>query len=358
MYIYFLIQPIGVPGTSVSNPKDRLVKKFIILQFILFSVAGSLMAQGSRNEKKILTYETLYDSPYEINKLWVQFQPVYTELFVTNPTVGYGVEAAYYWADKFDFRAHFRKAYSMQTDYQRYISHYNAPEIDNKPTIFNYFEFGGTYHIKDTEEDTETFIHLYSSRYSSANKWKSMVPEKSRIPTKVRKILGARAGGMIYKTNFNLDRSVENGLSLLNQEANLLPSSIENPFTGVSVQGGYVGASYAWIKNVAIAPDRSYSDLVKDLMLTTYLDILFAANIDYKDVYYQNIPYSTAELGKNYVGFRAGIDGKFNRTLSWAYNGELGYRPGVKGSGLYALIKISFPVYSTDLDNKIEAFSK
>lgn len=334
------------------------MKNLIILLFIIFSVAGNLVAQGNRNEKKILTYETLYDSPYEINKLWVQFQPVYTELFVTNPTVGFGVEGAYYWADKFDFRAHFRKSYGRQTDYHRNVSHYNAPDINNKPTIFNFIEFGGTYHIKDTEEDTETFIHLYSSRYSSANKWKSMVPEKSKIPTKVRKIIGARAGGMVYKTNFNLDRSVEGGLELLNQEGVALPASVENPFTGVNVQGGYVGASYAWIKNVAIAPDRSYSDLVKDLMFTAYFDILFAGNIDYKDVYYQNIPYSTSGLGKNYFGFRAGMDGKFNRTLSWAYNGELGYRPGVKGKGFYALIKISFPVYSTDLDNKVEAFSK
>ena len=334
------------------------MKKLIILAIVLLTMSGSLMAQGSRNEKKILTYETLYDAPYEINKLWVQFQPVYTELFVTNPTVGFGVEASYYWADKFDFRAHFRKPYGRPTDYHRNISHYNAPEIDNKPTIYNFFEVGGTYHIKDWEEDTETFIHLYSSRYSTANKWKSMVPEKSKIPTKVRKIIGARFGGMAYKSNFNLDRSVESGLELLDLEGNRLSDAIKNPFTAVNVQGGYLGGSYTWIKNVAIDPDRSYSDLVKDLMLTTYFDILLAGKIDYKDVYYQNVAYSTTGLGKNYFGFRAGVDGKFNRTLSWAYNGEIGYRPGVKGKGLYALIKISFPVYSTDLDNKVEAFSK
>ena len=334
------------------------MKKFLLLAIITLIIPASLLAQGRRNEKKILTYETLYDAPYEINKLWVQFQPVYTELFVTNVNVGYGVEATYYWADKFDFRAHFRKSYARQTDYQRNIAHYNAPEIDNQPTVFNFFELGGTYHIKDWEEDTETFIHLYSQRYSSANKWKSMVPEKSKIPTKVRKIIGARLGGMAYKTNFNLDRNVEGGLELRDIEGNMLPANVANPFTSVNVQGGYVGASYSWIKNVAIDPDRSYSDLVKDLMLTTYLDFLFAGKVDYNDVYYQGTPYSTEGLGKNHFGFRAGIDGKFNRTLSWAYNGEFGYRPGVKGKGLYALIKISFPVYSTDLNNSVEAFSK
>ncbi len=339
--------------------KDPTVKKIILLAFIILSGTINLMGQGSRNEKKILTYETLYDAPYEINKLWVQFQPVYTELSVMNPTAGFGVEATYYWADKFDFRAHFRKPYGRQTDYQRNIAFYNAPEVDNDIAIFNYFEIGGTYHIKDREEDTETFIHLYSQRYTSGNKWKSMVPEKSRIPTKVRKILGARAGSMVYKTNFNLDRVMEDdGVQLLNAEGVALPATVENPFTRVNVKGGYAGASYAWIKNVAIDPDRSYSDLVKDLIITAYADILFAGQIEYSDVFYRKIPYAADGLGKNYFGFRAGLDGKFNRTLSWGYNGEIGYRPGVQGKGFYALIKISFPVYSTDLDNRVEAFSK
>jgi hypothetical protein len=316
------------------------------------------MAQGRRDEKKILTYETLYDAPYEINKLWVQFQPVYTELFGTNVTAGYGIEATYYWADKFDFRAHFRKPYAQATDYQRNIAYYNSPDIDNKPVIFNFFEAGGTYHIKDWEEDTETFIHLYSQRYSRSNKWKSMVPEKSKIPTKVRKIIGARVGGMAYKSSFALDRMMTDGLVLADAEGNPFPATIEHPFSSLSVQGGYAGASYTWIKNVAIDPDRSYSDLVKDLMLTTYVDFLFAGKIDVNDVYHQGVAFSTADVSRNYFGFRAGIDGKFNRSLSWAYNGEFGMRPGLGGRGLYALIKISFPVYSTDLDNRVEAFSK
>ena len=326
--------------------------------FLFILVTHGLMAQGNRNEKKILTYETLYDAPFEINKLWVQFQPVYTELFATNVNVGFGVEATYYWADKFDFRAHFRKPYARQTDYQRNIAHFNSTDIDNKPAIFNFFEVGATYHIKDWEEDTETLIYLYSQRYSNANKWKSMVPEKSMIPTKVRKIIGARAGAIAYKSNFALDKMIEDGLELTDIEGNFLPTTIEHPFSSVSMQGGYVGASYSWIKNVAIDPDRSYSDLVKDLILTTYVDFIIAGKVDINDVYHEGTPYSTESVKKNRFGFRAGLDGKFNRNLSWAYNGEIGYRPGVGGKGLYALIKISFPVYSTDLDNRVEAFSK
>lgn len=350
------------------------MKKITLLLSLSLLIAGELFAQGRRNEDKILTFETIYDTPYEINKLWIGFQPLYTELFRTNANVGYGIEATYYWKDKADFRAHFRKPYNRHLDHQRNVAFNNAPAIENRLTIFNYMELGGTYHIKDTEKDVESVIYLYSKRYAGA-KWASMVPEKSKVQTKVRNVIGARVGGFAYQTTVDLDRLYDaRKVSLLSAEGVNLPNDWRdeptvgpdlNPFTGATVKGGYIGGSYAWIKNFAINPDRTYDDLVKDLMLTVYGDILFAGSINYEDVYYRPDPtnpvavaYSINDLGKNYFGFRAGVDGKFNRTLSWAYNGEIGYRPGVKKQGLYALIKITFPMYSSDMNNNVEAFSK
>jgi len=57
-------------------------------------------------------------------------------------------------------------------------------------------------------------------------------------------------------------------------------------------------------------------------------------------------------------GFRAGIDGKFNRQLSWAYGGEVGLRPSIKGQTFYAMFMITFPVFGTTLDSKVESFGK
>ncbi len=350
------------------------MKKITLLLSFTLLLAGELFAQGRRNEDKILTFETIYDAPYEINKLWIGFQPIYTELFRTNTNIGYGLEASYYWKDKADFRAHFRSPYSRHLDLQRNVAFNNSTEIENRHTVFSFAEIGGTYHFKDTEQDVESLIYLYSKRYAGA-KWASMVPDKSKVQTKVRKIIGIRGGGYYYQTTVDLDRMYDAGeITLNNAEGAALPNDWTdgrpegpdlNPFIGAKVKGGYVGGSYAWIKNFAINPDRTYDDLVKDLILTVYADILFAGSITYEDVFYRpdptnplSVPYSTAELGKNFFGFRAGIDGKFNRNLSWAYNGELGYRPGVKGQGLYALIKISFPVYGSDMNNNVEAFSK
>jgi hypothetical protein len=340
-----------------------LVKKFTLFLSFSLLLVGHVYAQGRRNEDKILTFETIYDAPYEINKLWLGFQPIYTELFVTNVNLGYGLEATYYWKDKADFRAHLRKPYNRYLDQQRNVAHLNSPEIENNMSVYHFAELGGTYHIRDWEHDTESLIYLYSKRYAG-NKWASMVPEKSKVQTKVRKVIGARAGGYSYQSVVGLDRMYKEGrLSLLDAEGTALPEGMY-PFTNARVRGGYLGGSFAWIKNFAIDPDRTYDDLVKDLMFTVYGDILFAGSINYEDVYFRPdkslpaVAYSIQDLGKNFFGFRAGIDGKFNRALSWAYNGEVGYRPGVKGQGLYALIKISFPVYSTSLNNNVEAFSK
>ena len=55
------------------------------------------------------------------------------------------------------------------------------------------------------------------------------------------------------------------------------------------------------------------------------------------------IRYSSEPIQKSVLGFRAGMEGKFNRKFGMAYSGEIGYRPGLKDSGFFILAKISFP---------------
>ena len=113
-----------------------------------------------------------------------------------------------------------------------------------------------------------------------------------------------------------------------------------------------------WIKNVAVDFDNKYQEGVDDLIFTAFLDLLVAQSVSVDDVVYNGLMYSVDDVDTGIIGFRAGLDGKFNRTLSWGYGGEIGMRPGLKGRGFYALIKISFPIYSTNLDYSVEAFGK
>jgi hypothetical protein len=118
---------------------------------------------------------------------------------------------------------------------------------------------------------------------------------------------------------------------------------------------------------VAVNFDK-FEEGIDDLMLTAYADILYSPSIKIDDIVYTdkdpNTPeegtrvYSVSPVKTRSFGFRLGIDGKFNRTLSWAYGGEVGYRPSLQGRGFYALIKISFPVFGTSLDYKVESFGK
>jgi hypothetical protein len=113
----------------------------------------------------------------------------------------------------------------------------------------------------------------------------------------------------------------------------------------------------SWFRNVAVSFDK-FDEGLDDGLLTLYFDILFAPSLKVDPVTYQNIEYSTDAIKTSSFGFRAGIDGKFNRTLSWSYGGELGLRPSISGQGFYAMFKISFPVFGTGLDYKVESFGK
>jgi hypothetical protein len=99
-------------------------------------------------------------------------------------------------------------------------------------------------------------------------------------------------------------------------------------------------------------------------MLTLFFDLMYAPSLKSDPIKYTdpntniNENYSTSSIKMAPLGVRAGIDGKFNRAFSWGYGGEIGYRPSFKGETFYAVIKVSFPLYSTNLDYKVESFGK
>jgi hypothetical protein len=352
-----------------------------VFMVILFPAA---FAQDDRKDKTPVTYEELYDEPYSVKKLFVGLQPLYGELYTANVNAGFGMEVSFYPNDKYDFKANFRKTYSSSFfDFNREQSKRNG-DVDNKPRAFTYFEIGGTYHIKDFESSSKTKMFLYKKSYAG-NKWASRVPLNAEVPCKVRKIYGLRLGGTIWASTIDVNRAMETQDITIDKFKNIrndapyatLADAVNDPgnfrdneadlFTNGTFGGLYVGGSMTWIKNIAVSFDKFESG-VDDLMFTAYLDILVAPSPKLEDIKYS----AQDDFGKNFnsgtydispvkvskFGFRAGIEGKFNRTLSWSYGGELGLRPGIQGSMFYALLKISFPVFGTNADYKVESFGK
>ncbi|MEM6524807.1 MAG: hypothetical protein AAGF85_09090 [Bacteroidota bacterium] len=344
------------------------MKFHIFLAPLLALLCTQSFAQ-SRKDKVPVTYEELYDEPYAINKLFVQFQPMYGELFVSNINAGFGLEATYFLKDKFTFRAHGRLAYYKRFDAMRNQSLENS-DVDNTTETFNYYEAGATYHIKDFEESSSTKMILYKKSYRG-NRWAARVPLTAEIPSKVRKIYGARLGGLIFDTEVDINRSLEaqdlTSAVLVNSNGESIPATVPGPngedqelglFSSQRTGAIYAGASMTWIRNVAVDFDNKYTEGVDDLIFTAFVDLIVAPSVRVDDILYNGSTYSVDGLDTSMFGFRAGIDGKFNRTWGWAYGGEVGVRPGLQGRGFYALLKISFPVFSTNLDYSVEAFGK
>ncbi len=337
-------------------------------KILFIGVAGLFFATATQAQsdliKEAITYEELYDDPYAINKLFIHLQPLYAELFATNVNAGFGIGAQYYHKNKANFFANYRHTYSRSTDFVRSIAHKNSA-VANEPTAFNYMELGGTYHIKDAETDTETKIVLYSKRYEKGNRWAAHVPEHTIIPSKVRKVIGARLGGFAYNTSIDLKRlAASQQVVIQTSEGNVFPSDLYS-HSNQQVRGIFLGGSMSWFKNMAIKPDKGYGVLSDDMMLTTFLDIMYAPSMRIEDVMYRDPldpslmrTFSTQDIKTQPLGFRLGIEGKHNRELGWAYGAEVGSRPSASGAGFLVLIKISLPVYSTNLDYGREAFGK
>jgi len=345
--------------------KMRLVFSMAVCGLVCIQ---SLMAQTPA-KKSDLIFEEIYDDPYAINKLFVGFQPFYGELFATNVNAGFGLEAQYYHVNKFDVKAHVRMPYSSKFfDFNRELAVRNSL-MTNTPEAFRYFEVGGTYHIKDFEIASTTSVFLYRKKFS-ANRWASTVPLHAEVPAKLRKIFGGRAGAIIWNSTADITRALEKqGLSnadLVTPDNEPLPDTYIDTngetqdlpvFSNMNAANLYIGASITRIRNMAVSFD-DYDEGFDDGILTLYMDVMFAPSLKLDPVLYNGQEYSVQPIKLSTVGFRAGIDGKFNRELGWAYGGEFGYRPSIQGRGFFALLKISFPVFATKLEQKVQAYGK
>ena len=352
--------------------------RFLVLTAAFVAFSATLFAQGDRKDKTAVTYEELYDEPSSVNKLFVGLQPLYGELSSTNTNAGFGAEVVYYHKDKMDFRAHFRKTYSQQFfDLARDLA-IKKSDVENRAEVFNYFEIGATYHVKDFEASSKTKMFLYKNSYKG-NRWAARVPLSAEVPCKVRKIYGARLGGILWDSSVDLGRAMESqdltNADLKTAEGVSLPQTIFvggrneslDVFTNVSSKGLYVGGSMTWIKNVAVNFDK-FEEGVDDLIFTAYADILISPWTQVDDVVFIGTDaaspnfgtqtYDVSPVKTKMIGFRVGMDGRFNRMFGWAYGAEVGYRPSFEGRSFYAMFKLSFPVFGTNLDYKVESFGK
>jgi len=333
--------------------------RFLIFFLPAFLICISLKAQQGGINKKV-QYETVYDDPYDINKLFLLIQPVYGEVYSTNTNIGFGLEVDYYLKDLMDFQFGFRTPYSQSTDLMRDAATKNSDAL-NQPKRFYFVELGLNYHIVDRKESSKSKFVLYSKNFRKYNKWETMVPESIFVPINIRKIYGIRLGGTAYQSTFEVNRVLENQGKHLPDSTSMGLNQVSF-YSNIKSQGFYVGGSLELIKNVAIKFENLYDQNANDLMFNVYLDLLINPFISIEDITF--IPESGNEvetissdiIDTSMFGFRAGIQGKFNRGIGFSYGVETGLRPGIQGGGFYLMGVFSVPVFGFRLNKNQSNF--
>jgi hypothetical protein len=339
------------------------MQKFLSL---LGLIVSTLALSQNATETPEVKYEQLYDEPYTVNKLFIGFQPFYGELFATNVNAGFGIDAHYFLRQQANFRVQFRKAYASRFFDLHHENAKKNSSVENEPLSFNYVELGMTWHVKDFDTQSKTKLVLYKKTYQGA-KWAAQVPLRIEVPCRVRKIFGARLGGIAWQSTIDFSNALQqDGKTNLDFGNGDFDESI-NIFSNIRSAGIYAGGSMTWIKNIAVGFDE-YEGQIDDGIITLFADILYSPYLKIDDVEYivrdevsntsELRTYSPEILKLNSFGFRVGLDGKFNRKLSWGYGGEVGYRPTIVNLGFFAAVKISIPLYGTNLDNKVRAVNK
>lgn len=318
---------------------------FVVCMLLVIPV----LAQDNEAEQEVVGYQMKYDDPYDINKLFIGFQPLYGEAAATNMTIGFGIEADYLMDSKFDFNLHTRTAYGRRADLMRYSAEKNESSSNsNKARNYTFLEFGATYHWKDFEEERPAKVFLYSKKYTK-REWASTVIRTSQVESKVRKIYGARLGGMFYDTSFDLNRTLDKQGQWLYSGTGAAIDSTASLYGNLTSLGLYLGASMSWFRNFSVEFEDEYDPGGDDYLFTAFFDILVAPSVKIEDIVYGGETYSTSNVDVSNLGFRLGAKGKYNRKLSWGYGAEIGYRPSAKKQGFFLTLKMSFPLYSTNL---------
>lgn len=315
------------------------------------------MAQTA-GANKVINYKSVSDEPYGINKMWLHFQPIVADVFMTNFSVGYGAQFNYLYTDKINFEARLNTSYTRSFDFARDLAKKNAGiRVNNEDfAISNSFapylnmQIGGSYHIVDNELKGTSKIMLTSKKVKTMQ---LTTVDYVTVNSKVRQIIGIRGGGYYMQTTTNVGAAMLKQAKVLQgSDGTILEPGIRNAiYSNLFAPGFYLGGSFGQIRNVAIKADK-FGMLGNNTIFTSYADLMYSPFLRVDNIIIQepgtenNVVYSTDNLRLNRLGWRAGFDIMYNQDTYFSFGGEIGARPTLAGRGIYAMAKVGFPVFS------------
>jgi hypothetical protein len=353
-----------------------------LLVGLLMALAGtrSVFGQSQIQEvmpvsTRVVNYKVLFDDPYQLNRLWLHFSPLMLHASGSNSNMGFGIQPRFFLGKSVQLSGSFFQSYGRGTDFTRNQALNNAGIVQRLPNqrrdinlpqtnTFNSFsnwEATGQYHIFDKEIKSTSKVML-TSRKVRISEFSTV--DNIIVNSKNRSIFSARAGGGIYASAVSLAKPMQKANASLPgpEGAQLLPngSSIIGGIASATARNqlysnlryGYihVGGSYQYIRNVSIRADK-FGNLANNIIVTGYSDILLAPNPVLDNVTVAQaqgppITFSTEGLKTSNIGARAGFEVFYNQDLHYAFGGEVGVRPGLRGQGFYFMARVSFPSLS------------
>ena len=331
----------------ISRPSPWFAFRFglAIFSFLMSDASFAQDTLGTR---------IIYDRPNYIRYLFAGVQPFYGEYFSTSSNAGWGLDAHYLPDHKADYRLQFRRPYAESLlDVSRENAAKNS-KTENTPTGFYYLEASVNIHFRDVERKGHAKVILYNAALTK-NAWSATVPRKVKIPSKVRKIYGFRAGAIQWRSTMDVSTILERqGLS--NADI-FLPEIYRDAlgrdiplrgFSSMTANTFYLGTGVTTIRNVAVEFNH-FENTLDDGILVLYADLMYSPALKIDPVLYLNTPYPVNKVSFSSLGFRAGLDGKFNRHFGWGFGAEAGVRPGPTKQGFFANVKVTVPMFGSFL---------
>jgi hypothetical protein len=291
-----------------------------------------------------------------------------------NTVIGSGLEVTYLPMPKLELKGGLRGNFFQVFDLQRSLALKGASittqdskreqgelVLTNAFSRFYNVEIGGFYRLMEKEKDGSSKVVVSDQ----AEPGQTNFAEAIEVNTKVLQVVGARLGLSSMQSTVSVKTAIDKqNLNIKGSQGNILtsqgttsPSGFKTPFntnelfSTFSSTGFYIGAGLQRIKNINIKTDKQ-GIVSHNSILSFYADLILNPWTQLSEIKARRVGGSQEEtfnlspIKFNKIGGRAGFEIRYNQASFLSFGAELGYRPAIKGQGLYGLLKVSVPTFS------------
>jgi len=277
----------------------------------------------------------------ESDNLFVDIRLLDFDLGFPVLSLGGGADADFFLNKKLSFEGSVRFSYF---DMKRSLIKGNQ-DAENINKLNRFFEMraGGRFHLSDKEgtKKMKAIVSTQNTGYSTITNYIPMM-----VPC--RKIVALHYGVQYYtvaikgKTGPSIPGQLSVGPSVTATDGTTF--SEWNSATNLNVMMVYGGLSF--IKIMKTTMTSGSDSWTFNLFRNSYVDIMFAPNVNVQNVIYKNTSYNVQGSGskgfeKNPFGIRYGMSMLSKKKMSVCY--EIGWLPGLK-NGLFTRASFGFPI--------------